>query len=342
MPPRGYRNFNGGKPTIPAATRQAAKTITEMITERLRGDVDSNGAQSLDSNEILKTQKVPRGYEPAPNIPTWMTEGANGSQAIKAQNLHHAIRIKGTDYIMTSETPLSEKQLESVAHDFNRAVVAAGHMFPEGVAMHIPTTQDWPGAMRSAHGYVQMSEGKRRVFYLRPSRAKNLNETKYHEKHKLYREQKYKRHLELVASRKKHGLPSWNAAPASGAVAPTEEVRKDDVKFGWSMPIAEIKGNERVYIMVHEMGHNYDDTQGHTGKQMDLGHRSGDTWKTLKPGLSVYGKSNRQEGYAEAFAQYHLGGRRSNQTADKYARIYGWMQPLPPITTESITEEITP
>lgn len=80
------------------------------------------------------------------------------------------------------------------------------------------------------------------------------------------------------------------------------------------------QGSLRQWILAHELGHIIDHGHGHTHD----GKAAGSLFRKLKAGLSRYGKSHRSEGYAEAWAQWLIGGPGSSPVADAYAREYGW------------------
>ena len=87
------------------------------------------------------------------------------------------------------------------------------------------------------------------------------------------------------------------------------------------MPALQEAQDFRPYFIAHETGHVMDFARGHTRQAK----QSGLFWRKHKAGLSEYGKSERGEGYAEAFAQWALG--QDNETADAYAQEYGWTRP---------------
>lgn len=99
---------------------------------------------------------------------------------------------------------------------------------------------------------------------------------------------------------------------------------------GHFMPAA-VSSTHLAYTLAHEMGHVIDFIHRHT-RSLDVdsqGRRriahipkAGSFWKARKPDLSKYGKTNTQEGYAEAFAHWLLDGGQGN--ALDYVREYGW------------------
>lgn len=116
-----------------------------------------------------------------------------------------------------------------------------------------------------------------------------------------------------------------NPRVASGAL--------DDVTTASLMPAFEGVGF-RKYTITHELGHVLDHTHTHTRPHVHnhagrlITSRISDDAKQLakevRKDLSTYGKSNVVESYAEAFAQWVLGGPGSSPAADAYARRYGW------------------
>lgn len=100
----------------------------------------------------------------------------------------------------------------------------------------------------------------------------------------------------------------------------------------------------RKYVVTHELGHILDNAHHHTrtpgtftpsGIQLPdvVVEASQELFKRFAPTrfaggkpdeLSKYGCSSIGEGYAEAFAQWTLGGPGSSPVADAYAEVYGW------------------
>jgi hypothetical protein len=309
MPPRGYRKTGPTKTTIPAQVRSTTKSIKGIIREHLEGKPDTPAI-----NETLKTQTVPKGFEPLSQIPDWAGDDVKWS----VRRLQHALKLTGTEHIITSSTKLTNKQLEDLVSDYRRSMDVMGHMFPNGVAMHIPGSGD--RIPRRARGWVEMSRGKHRVFKIRPALARNAKEDEHYDLAKRYREKQNT----IAANRNKY--------TGFGGTKGQELLDPNSPSQGWTMPISEVRGNARAYTMVHEMGHILDDMNGDTGGPMAAfgGGRSGSAgvWKTLKKDLSRYGQSSAVEGYAEAAAQFFLGGKGTNSAADQYARVFGW-RPAP-------------
>lgn len=79
----------------------------------------------------------------------------------------------------------------------------------------------------------------------------------------------------------------------------------------------------RQWTIAHELGHIMDHGHDHT----DDARPAGAVWRKNKAGLSRYGQTHRAEGYAEAWAQWTVGGPGSDPVADAYAREYGWPPP---------------
>lgn len=83
--------------------------------------------------------------------------------------------------------------------------------------------------------------------------------------------------------------------------------------------------NQLQYLLAHEVGHLMDEHNQHNKKEGDtsVAAQAGKFWKENKDSLSSYGKSDKYEGYAEAFAE-HLMGDGSNPVASAFAEKYGW------------------
>ena len=95
---------------------------------------------------------------------------------------------------------------------------------------------------------------------------------------------------------------------------------------GWHGPYAEMVTTKRG-TMTHEMGHVLDNINGHTRDQYDLAARKFHRENVVPlEGEFQYAHKNAQEGYAEMFAQWVIGGPGSHPVADAYARKYGWSQ----------------
>lgn len=90
----------------------------------------------------------------------------------------------------------------------------------------------------------------------------------------------------------------------------------------------------RQYTIVHELGHVNDHHASHThgaglsslGRPMPhkLTTDAEALFKVHRGEMSKYGATNATEAYAEAYAQWHLGGPGTSAVADAYARKYGW------------------
>lgn len=101
------------------------------------------------------------------------------------------------------------------------------------------------------------------------------------------------------------------------------------------MPVVDVVKFRR-YTIAHELGHIFDHLHDHTEKRpagltkqgVPFNHKPDADermWAAQHyPKQSVYGRSSFHEGYAEAFAQWVLGGMKSSEVADAYAKRYGW------------------
>lgn len=251
----------------------------------------------------LPKQHIPEGFEAIDAVPDWAnpTTATSRVQRIRSANLKHALRIKGTNHVFTSDIQLSKPALESLVSDYKVAIGAIGRKFPDGVNMHIPSGSNGYSP-RNARGWTWESPGLR-SFFIRPGLARNADEQRYQADNKSYRERQ-----EKIAA----------AGFASAGLSKPANVHS------WSMPANEKNG--RAYTMVHEMGHILDHMNNHTGGRfgvMSIKHDHG-VWQRNKLDLSAYGRTSAVEGYAEAAAQYFLGGKGSNKAADDYAKTFGW------------------
>jgi hypothetical protein len=93
-------------------------------------------------------------------------------------------------------------------------------------------------------------------------------------------------------------------------------------------------------VMAHEMGHSTDDQYRPADPRYpeyapdNSIWASGapwnqELWNSNKQYLRDYGSTNPQEGYAEAYAAWILGGEaaKSNPAVAAYAEYYGWEKP---------------
>lgn len=89
----------------------------------------------------------------------------------------------------------------------------------------------------------------------------------------------------------------------------------------------------RKWVITHELGHVLDSIHTHTRPvtrdhfrliKDKVSKDAIQLFKTWRKDLSRYGQTNTLESYAEAFAQWVLGGPGSSPVADAYARRYGW------------------
>lgn len=96
-----------------------------------------------------------------------------------------------------------------------------------------------------------------------------------------------------------------------------KEVAKPELK-DWFMPNAQ-KVNPSHYLITHEAGHQYDFMAGRNSAK-PLFFNNG-----IKNHLSTYGKTIKEEAYAESFAEWHTSkGKTPNPTARAYAEHEGW------------------
>lgn len=85
-------------------------------------------------------------------------------------------------------------------------------------------------------------------------------------------------------------------------------------------------GDQLEYALQHELGHLVDIRNAHNlqGAGRPDTREGAAFWNTQKKQLSGYGKTKAAEGYAEAYAQWKVGGPGSSAVADAYAAKYGW------------------
>lgn len=87
---------------------------------------------------------------------------------------------------------------------------------------------------------------------------------------------------------------------------------------GWKMPISS-KVSSASYVIAHEYGHQFDFSNR---RSASVGLFENEK---VRSNLSNYGKTMAQEGYAEAFAEWHLSkGETRNPAAIAYARHQKW------------------
>ena len=93
------------------------------------------------------------------------------------------------------------------------------------------------------------------------------------------------------------------------------------------MPIAHQHPHNVEYTLIHEFGHVIDgirqDVWSPLGRA-NIHKINVDFWNRMKIEGSAYGTTDPVEGYAEAWAQWVLGGPGSNRFSDAYAEMYGW------------------
>lgn len=97
----------------------------------------------------------------------------------------------------------------------------------------------------------------------------------------------------------------------------------------------------RRYTIFHELGHVMDNVHSHShhhggftpsGIQLprvveQLARDLFEKYKNYRMPLSRYGRTNPAEAYAEAWAQWMIGGPGSNEVADAYAAAFHWRRP---------------
>lgn len=85
------------------------------------------------------------------------------------------------------------------------------------------------------------------------------------------------------------------------------------------------------YFLLHETGHQFDVANNRTGSGSDSRWNSKATLPLfnnpdVKDSLSIYGRTDYREAYAEAFAEWHgTGGKTKNVAAIAYAKQQGWV-----------------
>lgn len=295
----------------PADIQSVIDSISRKINESAQ-----TGAPGLKVD--LPNQHIPKGYEALTHVPEWADNGGNyRSQRVITANLQHAIGIPGTNHVFISDVKMTKDQLESSLADFKTATEATGHLFPGGIAVHVPSANN--GKYGKERGWVYQNPNKR-VFYMRPSVMKDIGAYSNAETYRRHIADKKKRDEQAVVAatwkRPQWAQPKNPDAPAA------------DIYRGFSMPAATSEGgkNHRLYTMIHEIGHVYDAKMSHLGDRLGRGATvQGDgVFKVHRNNLSVYGRTSEKEGYAESFAQFYLGGKGSNAAADAYARVFGW------------------
>lgn len=88
------------------------------------------------------------------------------------------------------------------------------------------------------------------------------------------------------------------------------------------MPSA--KSNPAEYIIAHEYGHTLQPAHG-TANSSNPATGDSSLFKENKAKLSRYGGASSTEGYAEAFADWHVsGGQSDNSATQAYGKYFGW------------------
>jgi hypothetical protein len=277
------------------------QTVLDRIAGKQAGVADANTVTGGHKVNI-PGQHVPHGYEALTYVPTWADNGGGyRAQQVIPGKLAHAIGIPGTNHVFISDVKLSNQQLEASLADFKKAAELTGHLFPGGMAVHVPAADN--GRYGRERGWVYQKPDKR-VFFMRPSVMKDQGA--YSNDESRRRQAAYKAQQEKVAiNRAAYGLGSASY-------------------HGHSMPAQDI--NPRLYTMIHEIGHVYDAKMNHLGDRLGRGATVNDQglFRAKRNELSRYGATSQKEGYAEAFAQFYLGGKGSSSVADAYSRVYGW------------------
>ena len=321
MPLEGWQNTRFGtvaKKVIADRGKPQPANIQSVI-DRIAGKQAESGQASPSGLKVdLPSQHIPKGYEALTHVPSWADNSGTGArQRVITSELQHAIGIPGTNHVFISDVKLTNQQLEASLADFKKATELTGHLFPGGVAVHVPSTKN--GKYGRERGWVYQHPDKR-VFYMRPAVMKDVGAYSNEETHRRHLADK-KRRDEQAISAASWKRPQW--AQLKNFDAPAVETYR-----GWSMPAASSEGgkNHRLYTMVHEIGHVYDAKMNHLG---DFFGRGGTVdgyglFKAKRSELSAYGRTKEKEGYAEAFAQFYVGGKGSNSAADAYARVFDW------------------
>jgi hypothetical protein len=89
------------------------------------------------------------------------------------------------------------------------------------------------------------------------------------------------------------------------------------------------KQHIQEFTLVHELGHVVDGQHAHTRPGLPQGNLNHDYsnvqfHRTTTRNGTTYSQDTPAEGYAEAFAQWTLGGKGSSPIADAYAERFGW------------------
>ena len=99
--------------------------------------------------------------------------------------------------------------------------------------------------------------------------------------------------------------------------------RQWEKSSGWHGPYA-TKATTLRGTVTHELGHVLDNINAHTRDDGDTARLFHTQQVAPIRGEFKYAHKNPQEGYAEMFAQWVIGGPGSHPIADAYANKYGW------------------
>lgn len=130
--------------------------------------------------------------------------------------------------------------------------------------------------------------------------------------------------MERLGGDRRAGIALPSSATGGQSVFMLHEGGFKHVPEAGEMPAhADEKLTEAEWTLVHEFGHLLERRSGESGDLHDA-HSHGDH----DHGLSEYGRTNPQEGYAEAFAEWWVsGGKTDNKAAKAYAERFGWAKP---------------
>jgi hypothetical protein len=114
---------------------------------------------------------------------------------------------------------------------------------------------------------------------------------------------------------------------------------KHSAHQGHFMPAGK-EGSTLEYTLTHELGHVHDGQSrftrpadgspmvwvGSGKRRSQFGKAALEFSRSHRGEHSKYGNENPAESYAEAFAQWHLGGEGSHRVSDAYAERFGWQR----------------